>query len=79
MVGVHDLARQAEPYARAFGLGGEEGDEDLCLAFECDGLAIVDHSYCRGVVSVYCCADHDVVGFCQDGILDQVDKDAADL
>ena len=71
--------QQAEANTRASALGGEKGNEYLLLALGCDGDADVAHTYLGAVISFHFGLYRIVVRPCLDGILNQVDKDAADF
>ena len=71
---AHDLARDAQSYARALFLGGIEGDEDLLLTAHGDGSAIVGHTNDHFIVLPHLSTDVYVFGPCLQGILYEVDE-----
>lgn len=75
----HDLTGKAQAYAAAFGLGGEERDEDILLACGADRRAIIADVDDGVVALVQLGGDLNVSRTGLGSVLHKVDQDLGDL
>lgn len=76
---AHDLSGQCQADARAVGFGGIERHKDLLAVFRRNGFAVVADVQGHFVVFAALCGDRDMFRAGLQGVLEQVDDDAADL